>query len=113
MLEKVEDAFRDLISAFQVARLYPDWHPQFKKSVEKAYISVEEALEGREELVIGIVGEELAFEKEIFFELSKNVRPMIIYLKERGIERIAFMRGMENEELNRFIAFLIMPKEEI
>lgn len=113
MLEKVEDAFRDLISAFQVARLYPDWHPQFKKSVEKAYISLEEALEGREELVIGIVGEELAFEKEIFFELSKNVRPMILYLKERGIERIAFMRGMENEELSRFIAFLITPKEEI
>ncbi len=112
MLEKIESSFKDLISAFQVARLYPYWHPQFKKSIEKAYISLEEALKEREELVIGIVGEELAFEKEIFFELSKNVRPMILYLKERGIERIAFMRGMENEELSRFIAFLITPKEE-
>ena len=113
MLEKIENSFRDLISAIQIARLYSDWHPQFKKSIDKAYFSLKEVLKERQELVIGIIGEELAFEKEIFFELSKTTRPMILYLKDRGIERIVFCRGMENEELNKFIGFLITPKEEI
>lgn len=113
MLEKIESSFRDLISVIQIARLYPDWHPQFKKSIDKVYLSLGEALKERQELVIGIIGEELAFEKEIFFELSKTARPMILYLKDRGIERIVFYRGMENEELNKFISFLITPKEEI
>ncbi len=113
MLEKIENSFRDLISAIQIARLYSDWHPQFKRAIDKAYLSLEEVLKERQELVIGIIGEELAFEKEIFFELSKTTRPMILYLKARGIERIVFCRGMENEELNKFIGFLITPKEEI
>ena len=67
MIEKIEGAFKDLISALQVARLYPDWHPQFKKSVDKAFEGLSTILEEREELIIGIIGEELAFEKEIFF----------------------------------------------
>jgi len=113
MLEKIENSFRDLISVIQIARLYPDWHPQFKRAIDKAYLSLEEVLREREELVIGIIGEELAFEKEIFFELSKTTKQMILYLKDRGIERIVFCRGMENEELNKFISFLITPKEEI
>jgi len=113
MLEKTEIAFRDLISALQVARLYPNWHPQFKKSTDKAYISLKDALAEREALVIGIVGDELAFEKEIFFELSKLARPTILYLKDRGIERIQFLRGVESDELSKFIAFLATPKDEI
>ncbi|MBM3249940.1 MAG: HD domain-containing protein [Candidatus Omnitrophica bacterium] len=113
MKEKIESAFRDLISALQVARLYPDWHPQFKKSVEKAYSSIREVLEEKKELVIGIVGEELAFEKEIFFDLSRNVRPAILYLKQRGIERIEILREFNQEELSEFISFLVAPKEEL
>jgi putative nucleotidyltransferase with HDIG domain len=111
MTEKIESSFRDLISALQIARLYPNWHPRFKKFIDQAYASLQDVLNERQDLVIGIIGEELAFEKEIFFELSKTMRPMIIYLKERGIEKIAFYRGLENEELSKFITFLVTPKE--
>ncbi len=113
MLKKIEDSFRDLISALQTARLYPNWHPEFKKSVDRAYATLQEVLKERQNLIIGIVGEELAFEKEIFFELSKIARQAILYLKERGIERIEFLPGLENEELSKFITFLTMPKEEL
>lgn len=113
MLEKIEASFRDLISAIQVARLYPNWHPYFKKAVDKAYLSLESVLKDRQDLVIGIIGEELAYEKEIFFDLSKTIKPMILYLKERGIERIEFLPDLQNEELNKFIAFLVTPKEQI
>jgi putative nucleotidyltransferase with HDIG domain len=113
MLNNIENTFRDIISAVQIARLYPEWHPQFKKSIDKAYISLQDVLSDKDKLVLGIVGEELAFEKAIFFDLSKTVRQMILYLKERGIERIEFIRGLESEELSKFISFLVMSKDEI
>lgn len=113
MEEKIENSLRELISTLQIARLYPDWHPQFKKAIDKAYISLEDALREREELVVGIIGEELAFGKEIFFSLSTIAQPAILYLKERGIERIVFYHGLRSEELAKFITFLITPKDQI
>jgi len=113
MLEEIKNSFKDLLSSLQTAKLYATKHLIFKKSLDKAYLSLQDALKEREGLVIGIVGEELAFEKEIFFELSKLLRPAIIYLKDRGIERIAFHQGVQIEELSKFITFLVAPKEEI
>jgi len=112
MLEKIENSFRDISASIQTAKLYATEHPIFKKSIEKSYASLEEVLREKEELVIGIIGEELAFEKEIFFDLSQMVRPAIIYLKDRGIERISFCQGLDKEELEKFIAFLAAPKDE-
>lgn len=113
ILEKIEHFLKDLLSSLQSARLYATEHPLFKKSAEKAYLSLQEILREREELVIGIVGTELAFEKEILFDLSKAVMPAIAYLKERGIERIVFYQGVKEDELTKFIAFLVTPKTEI
>lgn len=101
------------MSALQTARLYPAWHPEFKKGIDKAHLSLQDVLRSRQNLVIGIVGEELAFEKEIFFDLSKILKPMVLYLKERGIERIEFLSALTHEELSKFISFLVTPKEEI
>lgn len=113
MLDKIEVSFRELVSAIQTARLYSAGHPQFNKSVDKAYAGLKDVLSERENLVIGIIGEEIAVEKEIFFELSKTVKPMIVYLKSRGVERIEFLKGIRKEELAKFINFLVIPKEEI
>lgn len=113
MSERIENSFKDMIAALQIARLYPEWHPEFKKAVEKAHASLLLALEEKAELVIGIVGDELAFEKEIYFEFSKMVLPTINYLKDRGIERIEFFRGLSIEELSKFISLLVVPKEQL
>ena len=113
MAEAIENLLRSLISSLQSAKIYPLEHPKFKESLENAHNSLRNLLGERSELVVGIIGEELAFEKEIFFDLSKSVKPFIQYLKERGIERIAFTRGITKEELSGFIIFLITPKDEI
>jgi putative nucleotidyltransferase with HDIG domain len=113
MIEIIELAFKDFISAMQIAKLYGHGHPNVKKSVTKAYTSISSALNERKELVIGIVGEEIAFEKEILFDLSKMAKPAIAHLKERGIEKIVFNRGFSLPELEKFILFLVAPKEEI
>lgn len=112
LLEKVEIVLRDIIASLQTAKLYSTAHVIFKNSVAKAYNSLQGVLEKRPELVIGIIGDELAFEKEIFFELSQLAEPMIIYFKERGIEKIVFQSGLRQEELERFIAFLSEHQED-
>ena len=111
MLEKIENSFKDLLASVQTAKLYGSEHLIFHKSVDKAYSSLMDVLSEREELTIGIIGEELAFEKEIFFELSQMAGPAIIYLKDKGIEKVSFYRGVEREELSKFITFLAVPKE--
>jgi HD-GYP domain-containing protein (c-di-GMP phosphodiesterase class II) len=110
-LEKVEIILRDIIASLQMAKLYSTAHVIFKNSVTKAYNNLQDVLKDRTELVIGIIGTELAFEKEIFFELSKLAESMIAYFKEKGIERIVFDSGLQEEELEKFIAFLAEFRE--
>jgi putative nucleotidyltransferase with HDIG domain len=112
MADKIEKVFRDLINSLQAGKLYDADHPMFQASVDKSFASFQEAFKDKDELVIGIIGEELVFENEIFFELSKMVKPMITYFKGRGIERLVFRRQLRKEELSKFIALLVSPKEE-
>ncbi|MBU0548397.1 MAG: HD domain-containing protein [Candidatus Omnitrophica bacterium] len=112
MLAKVEVAFKELLACLQTAKMYGIVHPMFQKSLEKVYVVFEDALNDRQEIVIGIVGDELACEKEIFFDLGKLLRPAILYLKERNIERLAFYRGLSKEELGKFVGIISGPKED-
>lgn len=113
MIEKIENSLKDLLTSLQTARLYGARHPLTEKSIAKAHSSLRDVLTEKAELVIGIIGEELVFEKEVFFELSSFLKPMVTHLKERGIERIAFGRALEFSELNKFMEFLTLPKEEL
>jgi putative nucleotidyltransferase with HDIG domain len=112
-LENIESAFRDFLASLQAAKLYGTEHLLFKKSVEKAFLNLHGILMEKKELIFGIIEEELAFGKEVFFDLSKSARPEILYLKSKGIERIAFYLGMQKEELDSFIRFLISPRGQI
>jgi len=112
MFSGVELAFKSLLTCLQAYKMYGLAHPMFIKSLDNACAAFTEVLAERREMVIGIVGEELAFEKEIFFDLGKFLRPAILYLKERNIERIAFLRGLSRDELRVFIEFIARPKED-
>ncbi|RJO64758.1 MAG: HD domain-containing protein [Candidatus Omnitrophota bacterium] len=113
MLDNIESIIKDLLSVLQMARLYSTVHHEFMKSLDKAYVTFSAAFEGKKELVIGLIGAELAFEKEILFELDKTAGPLISILKNLGIEKMTFYPQLEKEELRLFISFLITPKEEI
>lgn len=113
MNEIIEVALKDFLSALQTAKLYNSSHPIVQRAIEKAHRSISDLLNEKKELIIGIIGEEIAFEKEILFDLSKISKPAITYLKERGIEKIIFNRGFQVTELGKFISFLVIPKEEI
>lgn len=112
MLNSIELAFQGLLTCLQSLKMYGDAHPMYQKSLDKAIEAFSQVLASRPEMVIGIVGEELAFEKEILFDLAKFLRPAILYLKERNIERIAFYSGLTKEELAKFVGFIAGPKDD-
>jgi putative nucleotidyltransferase with HDIG domain len=99
-----------LMNAIQAAKLYRDEHPKFKEFVESLYAKILEILEERKELTVGIVTGELAWEDEIFFNLSKRLAPLIKFLEESRIARIVFQQGLRLDELSHFIMFLARTK---
>lgn len=112
MKEHIRDTLSNLMSAIQAAKIYTTEHPKFEDFIDKAYTSLQDILKEREELIIGIVEGELSVGHEIFFELSQQLRPLMTYLHEHGIERIVFHRNLKREELIHFISVLTTPQEE-
>lgn len=112
MLNKIKLSLIHLLSAIQTGKIYSAEHPKLDEFVQQAHNSLQEVLKEKKELVIGIVENELAWEEEIFFDLSQKLKTLILYLQERGIERIYFNQAMSKEELRKFIVFLITPKSE-
>lgn len=111
--DRIELFLKNLMSSWQAARVYGIEHKLFLEALQKAYGSLAVILSDRDELVIGILGRELASGEDIFFELSKRTAQAIDYLKKINVEKITFRRGISREELVKFIAFLITPVENI
>lgn len=112
MIEKIERYLKELIVALQIAKIYTSGHPKFSEFLNQAHKSLTDILGEKEKFTIGIIGEELAFEKEIFFELSKRIKAAILLLKEKGVERITFVRGVGQDELVKFIEYLTTPQQD-
>lgn len=107
MLETIERFLSDLMIALLLARVYPEKHPKVKEAQGKAYADLGALLEEKNKLIIGVMGDELAFENEIFFDLSKNVKQGIGFLKRKGIETIVFYQGLQEGELEAFVSYLV------
>jgi len=113
MEERIESSFKDFLAAVQTVKLYGLGHPILDKALKRSFTSIAEALDKASTFTIGIVGDEIAFEKEILFNLSVFAKDSVNYIKERGIEKITFNRGLELVELEKFISLLAMPKDDI
>jgi len=96
----------DFFASFQMARLYGDRHVKFLAAVDKAFGSLVLIMKEKGEFVIGVVGEELIFEKEIFFEFSRLAVTLVLHIKARGIEKIIFYPSVTRDEVEKFIIFL-------
>ncbi len=112
MHDNIKDTLSHLMSAIQAAKIYSVDHPKFEEFIDQGYKSLQDMLKENAELVIGIIEGELSIGSEIFFDMSQKLKPLITYLLERDIERIAFHRDLKREELINFISFLTAPQEE-
>ena len=113
MIEKTKNFLTEFISTLQAAKIYTTSHPKFKDFVDRSLTCLQEIFKERAEIVIGLIEGELAVDQEIFFELSQKMRSLISYLQEKGVERIIFHRALQEEELEKFISFLIARGDEV
>jgi len=112
---KIEELLRVFASAFQTVKIYTIEHRRSEQAVQPLYQLLKEVLALRGEVTIGIVEGEFAFEKEIFFDLSRKLKGFIRYLSDQGVEKLTFIQGIQWEELIDFLnglAFLEGSLEE-
>ncbi len=112
MRDKIKICFIYLMNAIQAGKIYTGDHPKFKEYLTRLYGVVQDILEDRKELVLGIIGGEAAWEDEIFFHLKGKLGLLIEFLEKNGVERIIFQQGLRFEELREFIIFLTRVKRQ-
>ncbi len=112
MRDKIKICFIYLMNAIQAGKIYTGDHPKFKEYLTRLYGVVQDILEDRKDLVLGIIGGEAAWEDEIFFNLKGKLGLLIEFLEKNGVERIIFQQGLRFEELREFIIFLTRVKRQ-
>ncbi|MFC2142695.1 HD-GYP domain-containing protein [Acidobacteriota bacterium] len=110
MLDKVKTSLLYFMNAVQAGKLYSEDHPKFEEFASRLFVYLDEILDTRKELIFGIVDHEVAWEDEIFFDMSHKLRGLIDFLEESGIHRVVFQQGLREDELRDFIAFLTRTK---
>ena len=104
--DKVEDLIRELVSATQEMSLYGPRHNLTRAALDALYVKLGSALSGQDEITIGIIGNEVAFEKEPFYKVSRYIETFIAYLKEKKIEKVSFLKGATRDELEAFVSVI-------
>ncbi len=109
-MDKLRQFLTDFTSAIQAGKVYSVEHPRFKEFVGKSFQALQEIFQDLEELTVGVVEGEVACGKEIFFDLSQKLRPLLTYLEDRGVERIWVHRALREGEWAKFIGYLSLPR---
>lgn len=109
-METIKKSFFNFMNSVQAGKLYAEDHPKFIEFNNRLFDILTEILSTRKEFIIGIVDGELAWEGEIFFELSHKLRGLITFLEESNIQRVVFQQGLREDELSSFITFLARTK---
>jgi HD-GYP domain-containing protein (c-di-GMP phosphodiesterase class II) len=102
----LEQAINSLSRAIQLYRYYGRGHQVTTESIETLYKNLDEILDDLEVITIGIIGDEIAFDKEPLYDLSQKKRGFIEYLKALGIKKMSFLRGLSRDELLQFVQIL-------
>lgn len=101
--EQIVEFIRSFFSAIQLTRIYPPDHPKLVEGVARAFEALNVLFAEQQEVTLGFVGEEIAFEKEIFFDLSVRFKDMLTELKNKGVEKIVFTQPLSGEEFGGFL----------
>ncbi len=112
-MEHINEILRGFGSSLASAKMYSVNHPQVQETIDITYTYLKKFFEKHEELIIGVVENELIFENQILFNLSLMLLDFIKYLKNKNIEKIYIYPNLKKDELAKFLAMLLMKKNEI
>ncbi|MFH1878724.1 MAG: HD domain-containing phosphohydrolase, partial [Candidatus Omnitrophota bacterium] len=110
--DKVEKLILSLAGGVQVMTLYGEKHRLTNESIDELFLIIDDVLSAVEEITVGIIGNEIAFEKKPFYEIAVRIEGFIGHLKDIGFEKVSFSRGVSREDLIELIKIISMKKEQ-
>lgn len=110
---KIEELLKELSGAVQIRSMYSHDHNLTQKVINKLYYVLEDLLFVEKEITIGIIGNEAAYGKEPFYEVSQQIQGLIKHLKSINAVKIGFLKGMTKDELAEFISVLATNEETV
>jgi HD-GYP domain-containing protein (c-di-GMP phosphodiesterase class II) len=110
---KVEELIVSLSRAVQMSLMYGDEHRLTEEAIDRVYALLEEILAVKDEMTMGIIGDEIAFEKEPFYETSRKMKTFVEHLKDINVKKISFSKGLTRKEVAEFFSkvLTVKPKE--
>ncbi len=107
----VEEAIVAFSRVMQVSAMYGEAHRLTGEAINDLFVKLARVFIERDEMTIGVIGDEIAFEKEPFYDVSERIKGFIDHLKEIGVKKISFARGLSKGELAEFSKVLTMKAE--
>jgi HD-GYP domain-containing protein (c-di-GMP phosphodiesterase class II) len=101
-------AFRSLTAAIAQRRMYPPQHPIASRALASLLLYLERVLALTPEWRLAIVGQRLLAGGAAIEERPEVVGPFLEDLKARGVDTILFRRGLDAEEVRRFVSLMIL-----
>lgn len=110
---EIEEFITCLARAMQMSQVYGDSHDLTSESLDRLLDRLKVLTSERDEVTIGIVGDELATGSQPLFDYSQNKKAFIQFLKSRGVKKITFARGVEKAEAAKAVRLLITKGQKI
>jgi len=111
--KNIEELIKLLARAVQIRRMYQVNHPMTKEALDYLLNRLAELLVDRREITIGIIGDEIAFEKEPFYSISKKRGGFIKHLKAMGVNKLTFSMGVDKRQIGECVSLLAMKPESL
>ncbi|MFC1808181.1 HD-GYP domain-containing protein [Candidatus Omnitrophota bacterium] len=113
MRDMVADLIKALVNAKTLYGLYSNKHKLTKEGIDSAYIMLKKALSEISEITIGVIGNEIAFDEEPYYDMSKEIHGFIESLNEIGVEKFSFLKGVHKGEFEKFITLLNIRSKDL
>ena len=110
-LRFAEDTVRRFAAAVRGAQLYAPNHPLVQRSLDALAESVVQLLADQSSVAIGLIEQEIVV-GDAPLTNTENYAELVRRLQSLGIERIAFERGVEPEELARLVLTIAHPERK-
>ena len=89
-------------AAVQNAGIYPDDHPQVLSYIQETHRLLEELLVWKREITLLLIGDSLMVDKRPLTLAGSCETAFIQILRDNGIERVTFSRGLSLSQLEEF-----------
>lgn len=111
--DKVETVIIGMAKVRQITQMYGQGHRIAKEGLDESFSILDSILKDTDEVTIGIIGDEIAYERRPFYETSLRIAEFIDYLITINVRKISFSKGLEREEFIKFADVLTLKLEDV